>query len=435
MGSAMNRLGEIPLGLRVLAMLLLGVCVGILLPKPATENWSDTFVSVAHVGGQLWLSALQMTVLPLIFSLLTMGLTSSSPLTGDGGSVARRAAFVFAVLYLACLTAALALNELLLGVWPVSPAAADAFQKLAGNAVQVKAPDAGEIILSIIPSNIFGALAAGSILPVVVFAILFGLAMRHIEKSRREQLRSLIGSLADVMFKIVSWVLLMAPLGVFGLVVGTAHETGFAIVWGLAGYLRHVVTVAVILVALSYPVAVLWGRVGLMRFAAAAAPTQLVAVSTQSSVASLPVMLKSSERLGFVDEVTNVSLPLAVSIFRFGGPSGTISVAVYAAAAAGLHPAFPALVGGALLALLMEFAAVGLPNQINGFTINAPVFAAFGAPFAFLPLMLAVETIPDAVGTTANVSMDLAATAVIDRLQRREQEARCRRPTEKRATS
>src|SRR5206468_13040528 len=112
-------------------------------------------------------------------------------------------------------------------------------------------------------------------------------------------------------------------------------------------------------------------------------------------------------------------LPLAVSIFRFGGPSGTISVAFYAAAAAGLHPTLPALIGGALLALLMEFAAVGLPNQINGFTINAPVFAAFGAPFAFMPIMLAVETIPDAVGTTANVSTDLAAATVINGLTRR----------------
>jgi proton glutamate symport protein len=419
MGGLMNRLANIPLGVRVLAALLLGVCLGILLPKPGAQDWSDTVVSAAHIAGQLWLSALQMTVLPLIFSLLTIGLTASSRLIGDGGSVARRSLLVFALLYLVCLTAAVALNRLLIDVWPVSKGATDAFQKLAGNPVQVKAPGAGEIILSVVPSNIFGALAAGSILPVVVFAILFGFAMRHLEKSRSEQLRSFIESIADVMFKIVSWVLLIAPLGVFGLVLGTAHETGLAIVWGLTGYLRHVTTVAVVMMALAYPVAVLWGRVGLARFAAAATSSQLVAVSTQSSVASLPVMLKSSERLGIADEVTNVSLPLAVSIFRFGGPSGTISVAFYAAAAAGLHPALPALIGGALLALLMEFAAVGLPNQINGFTINAPVFAAFGAPFAFLPMMLAVETIPDAVGTTANVSMDLAATAVVDRLQRR----------------
>ena len=211
--------------------------------------------------------------------------------------------------------------------------------------------------------------------------------------------------------------------------LGTAHETGLAIVWGLAGYLRHVTTVAVVMMALAYPVAVLVGRVGLVRFATAATSSQLVAVSTQSSVASLPVMLKSSERLGVVDEVTNVSLPLAVSIFRFGGPSGTISVAFYAAAAAGLHPALPALIAGALLALLMEFAAVGLPNQINGFTINAPVFAALGAPYAFLPIMLAVETIPDSAGTTANVSMDLAATAVIDRLTKKRHSGRRGRAT------
>jgi len=203
-----------------------------------------------------------------------------------------------------------------------------------------------------------------------------------------------------------------------GLVLGTVHETGLAIIWGLAGYLRHLVTVVAVMLALAYPVAVLWGRIGIARFAAAAAPSQLVALSTQSSVGSLPVMLESAKRLRIGEEAANVSLPLAVSIFRFSGPAVTLTVAAYAASAAGLHVGSTQLIGGAMLALLMEFTAVGLPNQVNIFAINAPVFAVFGAPLGFLPVMLAVETIPDAVATTATVSMDIAATAVVDRLQR-----------------
>ena len=96
----------------------------------------------------------------------------------------------------------------------------------------------------------------------------------------------------------------------------------------------------------------------------------------------------------------------------------TLSVAAYAASAAGLHVGTTQLIGGALLALLMEFTGVGLPNQVNIFALNAPVFAAFGAPLGFLPVMLAVETIPDAVATTVSVSMDVAAAGVVDRLEK-----------------
>jgi Na+/H+-dicarboxylate symporter len=167
----------------------------------------------------------------------------------------------------------------------------------------------------------------------------------------------------------------------------------------------------------AYPIAVFWARIRLSKFAAAVAPSQLVALSTQSSVGSLPVMLTSARMLGVRDEVAGVCLPLAVSLFRFAGPPTTITVAAYAASAAGMHFGLRELVAAALLALLMEFAAVGLPNQANIFAINAPVFAAFGAPLGFLPVMLAVETIPDAVGTTASVSMDVAATGVVGRLQ------------------
>jgi hypothetical protein len=95
LGGLMNRLANIPLGVRVLAALLLGVCAGILLPRSGAQDWSDLIVSAAHIAGQLWLSALQMTVIPLIFSLLTIGLTASSRMIGDGGSVARRALLVF----------------------------------------------------------------------------------------------------------------------------------------------------------------------------------------------------------------------------------------------------------------------------------------------------------------------------------------------------
>ena len=199
--------------------------------------------------------------------------------------------------------------------------------------------------------------------------------------------------------------------------MGTAHETGVAMLWGLGGYLRHIVVVTVIMLTLAYPVAVFWGRVGLRRFAAGVAPSQLVALGTQSSVASLPVMLRSAKGLGVSEATADVTLPLAVSVFRFTGPTLTLTVASYAAAMAGMPPSLSLMAFCALLAMLMEFAAVGLPNQVSLFAISAPAFAALGAPLGFLPVFLSVDVIPDAIGTTGIVSMDVAATTVVNRLQ------------------
>src|SRR3954469_19493808 len=278
----MKRLASMPLGVRILVGLVFGVCVGTFLPRPGTAAWTDGVAYVAQIAGQLWLSALQMTVLPIVFALLTIGLGRTSGVASEGGSAVRRAAIVFGALYALSLLVAIILNRLLLDAWPVSAAAAEAFQRLTQSVGPTARTDAGAIIVSIIPSNVFGAFAAGAMLPVVVFAILFGLGMRTIDPGRREHIVGLIESVADVMLKIVGWVLMIAPLGVFALVLGTVHETGLAIVWGLATYLRHVLIVLIALLLLVYPIAVLWARIRLGRFASAVVPSQLVALSTQS---------------------------------------------------------------------------------------------------------------------------------------------------------
>jgi Na+/H+-dicarboxylate symporter len=412
----MGRLTKLPLGLRILAGMLLGIAIGILIPKPGTAAWADTLAMSGRVTGQLWLASLQMTVLPLVFALLTTGLARAGS-GAEGGTVAKRAVVVFATLYAVALLAGVALNLLLLKLWPVSSAAVEAFRNVGSASVDAKVPSVGDIVLGVVPTNVFAALAAGSVLPVVIFALLFGLAMARTDAPRRESIVKLINTVADIMFTIVGWVLVLAPLGVLGLAMGTAHQTGLAIIWGLGGYLRHMITVLLVMFALAYPVAVFWGRISLRRFAAGVAPSQMVALGTQSSVASLPVMLKSADALGVSEETADVTLPLAVSIFRFVGPPLTLTYAVYAAAMAGTPPSLSLMVFGAAIALLMEFAGVGLPNQVSLFALAAPAFAALGAPLGFLPVFLSVDVIPDAIATTGIVSMDVAATTAVNRMQ------------------
>ena len=414
-GASMKRISKIPLSMQIMLALAAGVALAVLLPRPGTDELADTSVAAFGTVGQLWLSALQMTILPLVFALLANGIGGARGVGTGGGAIARRSIFVFAILYALAMTVALAANLLLLRVWPVSPGVTAAFAKVSGQAVAADVPATSDIILSIIPSNVFAALAAGAMLPLVTFAILFGLAMRRIEALPKERLSDVIGAVADVMFRILTWALKLAPLGIFALILATAHSTGTDILSAMASYLRHIVSVSLLILILSYAVAWLWGRKSIAHFARAALPSQLVAFSTRSSVASLPVMLQSAKRLDVPDHVAEVSFPLAVAVFRASGPASTFSIAFFAAAASGIDPG-PALILSALaVALLMEFAAVGLPNQVNIIAISAPVFALLGAPLAVLPLMLAVDPIADSVGTTANVSMDVAASTVIAR--------------------
>jgi len=412
----MQRFTQVPLGVRILAGVLVGITVGLSLPKPGTAAWADTLAMTGQVAGQLWLASLQMTVLPLVFALLTTGLARAGS-GGTGGAIAKRAALVFSALYAMGLAVGIALNLLLLKLWPVSSAAVLAFQNVRSASVDVKAPMVGEIILGAVPTNVFAALSAGAILPVVVFAVLFGLAMTRTDEMRRSNIVSLLDTIADIMFVIVGWVLILAPLGVLGLAMGTAHKTGIGMLWGLGGYLRHMVAVLLVMLALSYPVAVFWGRITFRRFAAGVGPSQLVALGTQSSVASLPVMLKSARVLNVSEETANVTLPLAVSIFRFVGPPLTLTYAAYAAAMAGTSPSLGLMILCAAVAMLMEFAAAGLPNQVNLFAVSAPAFAAVGAPLGFLPIFLSVDVIADAIATTGIVSMDVAATTAVNRKQ------------------
>ena len=412
----MRRWTNVPLGARILIGMLLGIAIGISLPKAGTAAWADTLAGSGRVAGKLWLASLQMTVLPLVFALLTTGLARVGS-GAAGGATARRAVGVFATLYALSLLVGVALNLMLLNLWPVSSATIEAFRHVGSTSVDADAPAVGDIVLGIIPTNIFASLAAGAVLPVVVFALLFGLATARAEGARRDSIVKLIETVADIMFTIVGWVLVIAPLGVLGLAMGTAHDTGLAMLWGLGAYLRHMLVVILVMLALAYPVALFWGRVGIRRFATCVAPSQMVALGTQSSVASLPVMLKSADALGVPEGTANVTLPLAVSIFRFVGPPMTITSATYAAAMAGLPPSLSLLVLCAAIAMLMEFAAVGLPNQVSLVAVAAPAYAALGAPLGFLPLFLSVDVIPDAIATTGIVSMDVAATTVVNRMQ------------------
>jgi Na+/H+-dicarboxylate symporter len=272
-------------------------------------------------------------------------------------------------------------------------------------------PTFADFMRSIIPTNPVAAAASDSILPLVVFATIFAFALARIGAEGRERITLFFRSMAETMIVIVNWVLWLGPIGVFALAFVVGARAGGGAIGALLHYIAIVSSVGIAILALAYPVAVIGGRVSLGRFARAVAPAQAVGFSTQSSLATLPQMLRSSERLGIPVAAAGVTLPLAVALFRATGPGMNMAVALYIAHWYGMELSAAQIAMGVIVASITTFSAISLPGQVS-FVLNiAPIALAMGVPIEPLALLIAVETIPDLFRTVGNVTMDVAVTA------------------------
>jgi proton glutamate symport protein len=399
---------------RVLAALLGGAALGIVLASAQPALARDA-AAVAQPIGDLWLNALQMTVVPLVAALVVLGVASTSDAAASGRT-ARKAIIVFLILLSAGAGFAAVYAPFQLSLLQRDPALIETLRGAIGNppAADVAATSLGARIASIIPSNVVAAAAQSAMLPLVVAALLFGFALTRIEAQRRGRAIDLFQTLADAMVIIVGWVLWAAPLGVFALAFSVCVKAGVGILSALGWYILAQCVLYLLVTAGLYAVAVGAGGQRLRRFAAGILPAQVIALSTQSSLATLPAMVDSAQnRLGCPPTVTALVLPMAVSLFRMTSPVQYIGVSCYIAWIYGVDLSATQLAIGAILAVVISLGSVGLPGQVSLMAMNMPVVQAMGLPVAPLGLMLAVETIPDAVATLGNVTGDLTATTVV----------------------
>lgn len=397
---------------RVLLGLVSGAAIGLALA------WSDRSLALqvaalAQPVGKLWLNALQMTVVPLVLALVILGVTTASD-TASSGRTARRALIVFvALLSVSSFFTAVAAPALL-SLVPRDPALAQALGASAAAPAVTTPSGWSDALVAIIPSNAIAAAAQSAMLPLIVFALFFGFALTRIEKPRRDLMVNLFQAIADATIVIVRWVLWAAPLGVFALVLAVCAQSGLSMISALGVYILMQCVLYLTVTLLMLPVAVYWGGERLGRFASAIVPAQVVAASTQSSLASLPAMLDTAQRrLGYSPQVTALVLPMAVSLFRINSPVQYVSAAVFIAWAYGIDLSAAQLATGAALAVIISCGSVGLPGQVSFMATNLPVTQAMGLPVAPLGLLLAVDTIPDVFATVGNVTADLTATSVV----------------------
>jgi proton glutamate symport protein len=392
-----------------LGALIIGLVSGALLAR-ADIPALPSLLSVIDPVGRLWLDALTMTIVPLVFGLLVTGIATAAA-SAAGNGVATRALLWFALLLLgACLLAAAA-TSLAIQLYPV-PAQAMTLHA-AGPPPPLAAP--GDWLAGFIPTNPIKAAADTAMVPLVVFALFFGFAVSRIELDLRAAILTVVRAVVETMLVIVRWVLLLAPIGVAALAFGVGARVGLSAAGALVHYVLIAAGACLLATMLAYAAAVLAGRISPIGFARAVLPAQIVALSTQSSLASLPAMISAAPALRVSENSAGIVLPLAVSLFRAASAAANVAVAVYLGH---LH-VVPLGVGtvllGALVAVPISLAAVGLPAQVSFFATIGPVCLAMGVPLTLLPLLLAVETIPDIFRTLGNVTADLAVLRIAGR--------------------
>jgi Na+/H+-dicarboxylate symporter len=402
-------------GTRVVLGLLAGLAVGALLAAIDSPALNRVIPLLEPIGA-LWLNALRMTVIPLVVAMIITGVASAAE-TAATGRIAMRALSLFVGLLTVSALLGAVLMPAALTAWPVNPQAAEAFRASAtqGTTVIPQLPPMREWIVNIVPANPFKAAADGELLPLVIFALLIGFAAARIKPESRTSFLGFFRALMETMLVIVQWVLWVAPIGVFALALAVGSRGGLHVAGALGQYLVLMCALSVLITILAYPAAAVFGRLSLARFAKAMVPAQALAISTQSSLATLPAMLQCARKLGIPERVTSISLPLAVSLFRLTSPIVNISIIIFVAHVYGVHLSAALLTVGVVLAVVTSFGVVGLPSQLSLFNTTVPISLGMGVPLDLLPLLLAVEVIPDIFRTLGNVTSDVAVTAIVAR--------------------
>ena len=313
---------------RILLALVLGLVVGIW-NAWISPDWAIAATKVTGPIGSAWLHGLQMVIVPLIVGLLVTGVGATAD-AARAGRIAGRSVLMFVVI-LWCTTIMSALVvPLLLDLWPLPEAWAGALRAALKSAPPTTGtvPGMSAFFETVVPTNVVTAAAADAFLPLTVFAITFAFAITRLPPEPRAVLTGFFDALVQAMLVIIGWVLKLAPIGIFALAYGVGAQTGTAAFGALAHYIVTVSSIGFLVLLAGYPVAMIGGRVGLVAFARAVAPAQAVAISTQSSLASLPAMLRASEALGASETSAGITLPVAVAIFRATSPAMNLAVAL-----------------------------------------------------------------------------------------------------------
>jgi len=366
------------LGNRALIGLATGLAVGAAIAATAHPTVL-AIGSAVELLGSVWVNAILMTIVPLVVSKLIVSVAGS----GDPRTLGR-AGWRSGVLFVVLLTVSAGLTALampaLFARLPIDPAASAALRAgVSGSGVAAAPSTVAQWVLALVPTNAIRSAADGAMVPLLIFSVAFALGATRIPDVLRQPLVQFFRAVDAAISVLLGWIVALSPYGVFALGVGLAMRVGVGIV-GALGYYVIVSSTTIVLFTLAlYVVVALGAGISPRRFARAAAPAQVVALSTHSSFASLPAMVEGAEgRLGLSQTATGFVLPLALAVFKYSSPIWFVVVTYFVGRLYGVAIDPSRVVPIVLMAVVTSFAVGGVPS--GAAVMVAPVLLAAGLP-------------------------------------------------------
>ena len=403
-----------------MAGLAAGVFLGIL-ASVSGSSWLLALVRFVEPVGTIFVNAIRMAVVPLVVASLIGGIVS----TTDERSLTRlgvRSLMVFAALAISAAVFATVIAAPVLARLDIDPSVAERLRESAsaGSAAPATAPGLAQWFTDLVPANPVRAAADGAMLPLIIFTLAFGVALTKVAAERRATVVGFFAGLADAMMVVVRWVIALAPIGVFALAAPLASRMGFSAAGALLSYiLLAAILTIVLLLVLVYPATVLLGGVSLGRLVRACAPAQAVALSSRSTMATLPAMIDAARALGVAERVTVFVVPLAASMFRVGSAVGQTVAVLFAARLFNVSIAPLHLVAILIVTVLTTFTVPGIPG--GSIVVMVPILLAANVPADAVGVLLGADVIPDMFRTMANVTGGIAAAAIVGRSESQEE--------------
>lgn len=403
------------IGIGLLAGIVAGLAANFL-----DLEWLRTLIFWVEPAGRAWISLIMMVVIPLVVASLIVGTASLGDITRLGRIGGKTIAYYMATTTVA-ITIGLVLSNIIRpgrGIDPATQAQLmESFAGATGERIEFaqEAPSVIDVLMGIIPRNPLAAMANGDMLSVIFFAILFGAALSLIQADRREAVLGFFHGVNDVAMIMVDWFMRLAPYAVFALLAGVIAQSGVDLLASLFLYVLTVILGLAIQAFGTYSLAIRFlARFNPLDFFRRIRKVPIIAFSTSSSNATLPVTIESAEEdLGVSDEVSSFVLPLGATINMDGTALYQGVAVMFIAQVLGIDLTWTAQLMVVLTATLASIGAAGVPSA--GIIILAVVLVQAGVPETGIALIMGVDRILDMCRTAVNVTGDLTCAAFVAR--------------------
>ncbi|MDX1710023.1 MAG: dicarboxylate/amino acid:cation symporter [Rhodovibrionaceae bacterium] len=412
------------LWLRVLIGMGLGLVAGTLIGPDTGWLSETTSVRVASwiaLPGNLFLATIKFIVLPLILASVIRGIAAEQDL-----ATLQRLGLRVVLFFIVTTGIAIIIGcGLAFLIEPGAYVEAARVQSTYSGAPPPPSPKPAEgaggfavdipgAILGVLPKNPFADLAAGNMLQVVVGAAVFGAALLMLPADKARPILDVMGSIQSACMVVVRWVMQFAPIAVFGLIAEITTRVGIGAIFGMAAYVATVVLGLLLLLGMYLLLIAVFARRSPLSFLRAAREVMLLAFSTSSSAAVMPLSLRTAEdALGVRPAITRFVIPLGTTINMAGTALYQGVAAIFLAQVFGIDVGWTGILLITLTAIGTSIGSPGTPGV--GIVILATILASVGIPEAGIALIIGVDRLLDMARTTVNVTGDIATCVIMDR--------------------